>query len=82
MENNTQNKVVVYSTPTCPYCLMVKQYLNKQNIPFQDIDVSEDWEKAQEMMNKSGQQGVPQLDINGQMVLGFNIVKINQLLGL
>ncbi len=81
---NNQNKaeVLVYSTPTCPYCTMVKQYLQQKNVPFRDIDVSQNWEQAQEMISKSGQQGVPQLEINGQMVLGFNIPRINQLLSL
>jgi len=74
--------VKVYSTPTCPYCVIAKQYLKSQNVQFEDIDVSVDQAAAQEMINKSGQMGVPVLDINGTIIVGFNKAKINQALGL
>lgn len=75
-------KVIVYTTNTCPYCVLAKDYLKKKGVEFQEINVSNDREKAMEMMKKSGHNGVPQIEINGQMVLGFNKPKIDQLLGL
>ena len=75
-------KVTVYSTPTCPYCIRAKQFLKDSNVAFEDIDVSTDTEKAQEMVNKSGQMGVPVLDIDGEIVIGFDREKITQALGL
>ena len=76
------NKVKVYSTPTCPYCIRTKQFLKENNIEFENIDVSANQEAAQEMTEKSGQMGVPVLDINGEIVIGFDKDKISQLLGL
>jgi glutaredoxin-like YruB-family protein len=73
-------RVVVYSTPTCPHCNTLKNYLKGQNIPFRDIDVSRDQKMAQEMVKRSGQQGVPQIDINGRLIVGFNKPKIDELL--
>ncbi|MBU0635790.1 glutaredoxin family protein [Candidatus Micrarchaeota archaeon] len=64
--------VSVYTTTTCPYCTMVKEYLKSHNVDFQEINVGEDQEKAQEMIQKSGQTGVPVLDINGKIIIGFN----------
>jgi len=74
--------VKVYSTPTCPYCKMAKAYLAESNIPFEDIDVSVNQPAAQEMIAKSGQMGVPVIDIDGKVVVGFDKAKINQYLGL
>ncbi|MGB2660911.1 MAG: glutaredoxin domain-containing protein [Candidatus Omnitrophota bacterium] len=74
--------VIVYSTPTCPYCLKVKQFLKDNNINFEDIDVSADQSKVQEMVQKSGQMGVPVLDIGGEIIVGFDRDKIAQALGL
>ncbi|TSC76842.1 MAG: glutaredoxin-like protein [Parcubacteria group bacterium Gr01-1014_31] len=64
--------VTIYSTPTCPYCKMAKAYLQKKNVPFTDVDVSVDAAKAEEMIEKSGQLGVPVLDIGGRIVIGFD----------
>ncbi|MFH1387017.1 MAG: glutaredoxin domain-containing protein [bacterium] len=74
--------IKVYSTPTCPYCKMVKQFLTENNIVFEDIDVGKNSVMAQEMIKKSGQMGVPVLDIDGQVVVGFDRGKIKQLLNL
>ncbi|HEY89584.1 MAG TPA: NrdH-redoxin [Thermoflexia bacterium] len=81
-EEKKQPRVLVFSTPTCPHCKHVKSYLRKNNIQFKDIDVSRDQSAARDMMRRSGRQGVPQIDINGRIVVGFNRRKINQLLGL
>lgn len=74
--------VIVYSTPTCHWCHKTKDYLKEKGIAFTDIDVFADTVKAQEMVDKSGQMGVPVLEINGEIVIGFDKAKIDQLLGL
>ena len=75
-------KVTVYSTPTCPWCMMVKKHLKSNNIDFEDIDVSVDTDAAIEMVKKSGQRGVPVIDIDGNIVIGYNKEAIDQLLKL
>ena len=65
-------KVTVYSTPECPYCIRAKQFLKNNTIEFENIDVSSDQEKAKEMIKVSGQMGVPVLDINGEIIIGFD----------
>ena len=77
-----QKRVIVYSTPTCTWCNTLKSYLKQNKIRFQDIDVSRDERAAKEMMSRSGQQGVPQTDINGQMIIGFDKKRINEMLGI
>lgn len=72
----------VYSTPTCPFCKQLKAYLEEKNIEFTDIDVSADQEKAQEMIQKSGQMGVPVLEVGGEVVVGFDKKKVDELLKL
>ncbi len=74
--------VKVYSTPTCPYCVRAKQFLKDNNIQFEDIDVSVNHEKAEEMIQKSGQMGVPVVDVDGEIIVGFDKDKIKQSLGL
>jgi glutaredoxin-like YruB-family protein len=72
MQNQTaEKKVIIYSTPTCPYCVYTKQYFTQQGVSFVDVDVSRDRAAAQEMINKSGQMGVPVIDIGGKIVVGF-----------
>ena len=63
--------VIVYSTPSCPYCTMVKNYLKGKGVPYTDFDVSRDTRRAEEMVRKSGQMGVPVVDINGRVLVGF-----------
>lgn len=65
-------KIKVYSTPTCPYCKLVKDYLYEQKLPFEDIDVAANGEAAKEMVKISGQMGVPVVDVNGQIIVGWN----------
>ncbi len=76
------SKVKVYSTPTCPYCHMAKEFLKANKIAFEDIDVSRDSKLAQEMIKKSKQSGVPVLDIDGQIIIGFDKEKIKKALKL
>ncbi|MCX5709150.1 MAG: glutathione S-transferase N-terminal domain-containing protein [Candidatus Omnitrophica bacterium] len=74
--------VKVYSTPTCPWCIRVKQFLSENNISFENYDVGADQAKAEEMIQKSGQMGVPVVDIDGTVIVGFDKEKIKATLGL
>ena len=64
--------VTIYSTPTCGYCRMAKEYFDEKGIGYTDHNVMRDRARAEEMMQKSGQMGVPVLDVNGKIVVGFN----------
>ena len=70
----------IYSTPTCPYCKLAKEYLSSKGISYDDIDVSADQEKAKEMVNISGQMGVPVIVVNDRVIVGFDKEKIDSLL--
>ena len=72
--------VKVYSTKFCPYCKMAKEFLKDRKIPFEEINVQEDPEAARHMIEKSGQVGVPVIEIDGQMIIGFNTEQIKKLL--
>jgi len=73
-------RVTVYSTPSCPHCTSLKNYLKQLQVPFRDINIASDTQKAKALVQQTGQQGVPQAQINGQWVLGFDKTKIDQLL--
>lgn len=75
-------QVKVYSTDTCPWCVRAKQYLQENNIPFENLDVGSDEKAAEQMMQKTGQMGVPVIDIEGQVIVGFDKEKIKQALGI
>ena len=75
-------KVTIYSTPTCPYCIRTKKFLEDNKIAFEDIDVASNPGKAEEMVKKSGQMGVPVLDIEGKIIVGFDKEAIQKALGL
>ena len=77
-----QKRVTVYSTPTCSWCTTLKNHLKSNGIKYSEIDISKDQNAAQNMVRKSGQQGVPQTDIGGKMIVGFDKVKINSLLNI
>lgn len=77
-----QHHVVVYSAPSCSWCNRLKQYLRKNRIRFNDIDISRDQHAAQELMERTGQTGVPQTEIDGHWVVGFDQPRIDNLLGL
>jgi len=74
--------VKVYSTATCPWCIRAKQFLKENNVTFENIDVSTDQAAAEEMIQKSGQMGVPVLDIEGTIIVGFDKEKIKAALGI
>jgi glutaredoxin 3 len=77
-----EHTVTVYSTSMCSWCQAAKEHLRSHNVPFEDVDVSADMDRAREMVEKSGQYGVPVLDIDGEVVIGFDRVRINELLGI
>jgi glutaredoxin-like YruB-family protein len=73
-------KVIIYSTPTCSYCKRAKDYLSGKGIEYVDYNVAVDRDKAQEMIKKSGQMGVPVITIDGEIVVGFNQKRLDSLL--
>jgi glutaredoxin 3 len=75
-------KVIVYSTPVCPYCEITKKFLQKNNIEYEEKNIAGDQEAAKEMMEKSGQMSVPVIDIDGKIIVGFNKEKISELLNI
>ena len=79
-EGKAPKRVTVYSTPTCSWCNTLKSWLRKNGIPYSDIDVSRDEKAAQELVRRTGQHGVPQTDINGEVVVGFNQPRLKELL--
>jgi glutaredoxin-like YruB-family protein len=74
--------VTIYSTPTCGFCHQAKEYFKEKNITFTDFDVADDEKKAEEMIQKTGQTAVPVIVIDGEIVIGFDKEKINELLHL
>lgn len=83
LKNNskTMNTVSIYSTPTCVYCNMAKTFFKTNNITYTENDVSADLAKRKEMIDKTGQMGVPVIEINGEVIIGFDEEKIRSLLG-
>jgi glutaredoxin 3 len=75
-----QAKVKIYSTKTCVYCNMTKDFFNKNNIKYEEIDVGADRKAAAEMIKKSGQMGVPVIEIGNQIIVGYNKEAIIKLL--
>lgn len=81
-EETKQKRVTLYSTPSCSWCNVLKNHLKASNIRFTEVDVSQNQEAAEQMVRRSGQRGVPQTDIDGQIIVGFDKNKINSLLGI
>lgn len=79
-EKKPQKNVTVYTTPTCSWCNTIKRHLQENGIRYREVDVSRDQKAAEEMVRRSGQQGVPQTDINGEIIVGFDKTRINRLL--
>ena len=81
--NNTRMaNITIYSTPTCGYCKMAKEYLTSKNIPYTDIDVSTDRTQQEAMVSKSGQYGVPVIDVDGKIIVGFDKRKLDEYAGI
>ena len=72
--------ITLYSTPSCTYCRKAKDYFRQNHVPFSEYDVSRDQRRADEMVRKSGQMGVPVIDINGRVIVGFNQPEIEKAL--
>jgi glutaredoxin 3 len=72
--------VVIYTTPTCGYCRVAKDFFRGRNIPFSEYDVDADRGRAEEMVRKSGQMGVPVIEVNGKIIVGFNRPEIEKAL--
>lgn len=75
-------KIKIYSTPTCPWCKKAKAYLEEKGIQYEGVDVSSNAAAQKEMIDKSGQMGVPVLDIDGKIVIGFDKGKIDEILSI
>ena len=75
-------KVVIYSTPTCTYCKMAKEFFTDNNVSFEEHNVASDLERRKEMVDKSGQMGVPVIDIGGEIIVGYDKPTIVKALGL
>jgi glutaredoxin 3 len=82
MTAEKQNKVVVFSTPTCFHCTQAKRYFREKKIKFRDVDVTRDQRAAMDMQRRTGQTGVPVILINNRPIVGFDKQKINQMLGI
>lgn len=80
-KKSSPKKVSIYSTPTCVYCNMMKDFLNNRNIQYEEYDVAVDLAKREEMVEKSGQMGVPVAVIGQEVLVGFNRERMSQLLG-
>lgn len=82
MDTNTKPQVSIYSTPTCHFCHMAKDFFKENNVDFTDYDVATDTDKRKEMVEISGQMGVPVITIGDKLIVGFNKPKVAELLGL
>ncbi|TET84228.1 MAG: NrdH-redoxin [Candidatus Nealsonbacteria bacterium] len=76
------SKVKIFLTPSCPYCFTLKEFLKEHNIKFKEIDVSKDEKAREEMIKKTGKMEVPVVEIDGQIVVGFDKKKICKLLNI
>ena len=76
----TEHKVKVYGTETCPWCHKAKDWLKENNVEFEDINVGEDKKAQEEMVEKSGQRGVPVIEVDNEILVGFDEAKLKKLL--
>lgn len=76
-----EKNITIYSTPTCHFCQLTKEFLTEHNVPYTDYNVATDLEKRQEMIEKSGQMGVPVIFVGDDMIVGFDKEKLSQLVG-
>ena len=78
----TKQKVIIYTTPTCPYCKMAKEFFKANKVEYEDIDVSSNREAAEHMIEKSGQMGVPVIEVGDQIIVGFDKSALKKALGI
>ena len=76
------SKVVIYSTPHCVYCKMAKEFFKKNNIAYEEKDVASDLAAREDMLNKSGQMGVPVIEVGGRIIIGFDQARLREALGI
>lgn len=79
--DSTMNSIIVYSTNQCPYCVMLKNFLKEQNLVFKEVNVEENPEIAQKLLDVTGRMGVPQTEIDGRWIVGYDpntIMKVLQ----
>jgi glutaredoxin 3 len=74
--------ITIYSTPTCVYCNLAKTFFKTNNVIFTEYDVASNMEKRKEMIEKTGQMGVPVIDVSGEVIVGFDELKLKSLLGI
>lgn len=74
--------IQIYSTPTCGFCKQAKEFLTEKNIPFTEYNVAADAEKRNELVEKSGQLGVPVIDVDGQILIGYDRATLAKLVGI
>lgn len=72
--------IKIYTTQTCPYCVMAKDYFKQKGVQYEEFDVSSDEKAREELMKKSNQMGVPVIDIDGAVIVGFNRAEIDKAL--
>ncbi len=74
--------IKIYTTPTCPYCTLAKDFMKEKGVAFEEVDVMKDEKAREELVSKSGQLGVPVIDVNGKIMVGFHRGKLEELLGI
>ena len=82
MVKNKEHKVILYKTATCSWCAKTEEFFKKHNVKFKAIYVDEDQKAAQEMIEKSGQMGVPVTEIGGDIIIGYNPEALAKALGI
>ena len=82
MEKKISAKVIIFTTPTCSYCSSAKRYFREKNVRFTEVDVSRDQKAALDMRRRTGQMGVPVILINNRPIVGFDVNRINSMLGI
>ncbi len=75
-------QITIYTTPTCPYCKQAKEFMREHKIDFKEVDVGSDSEAAKKMIEKTGQMGVPVIEIGSELMVGFDQKKLSKALGL
>lgn len=81
-KSNYMKNVTIYSTPSCHFCHMAKEFFKANNVAYTEYDVAADMDKRKEMVDKSGQMGVPVIQIENDLIVGFNKPVISNLLGI
>jgi glutaredoxin-like YruB-family protein len=82
MDTPAQKKIVIYTTPSCVYCKMAKEFFKKNGIAYEERDVASDLAARDEMLKKSGQMGVPVIEAGGQIIIGFDQPRLREALGI